>query len=165
MHKTDISQRRWPIPRGHYRGLGYLLGLCLAPFIVVATCGSMVLQKVGCIEPSLPSAESLDTPEQRANREAAEFRQQNPLDISFGDSPSGLLITGLDAGSVWAKAGCRLGDELVSLDGVAVGSAWDAEQHIREAGFATLKVALRRDGKPVSASVVVGAVADGGERR
>lgn len=143
MNEGSRSHRAWPKPRG----TGALKGLwvCFLPFLVVGACGKCALESVGCIEPA---------PVSELETKAAEFRAKPPLDIVLGDSPNGLLITGLDAGSVWAKAGCQVGDQIVSLDSVPAGSAWDVEAQIRAAGDAPMNLVLQREGKQLAASVV-----------
>ena len=74
------------------------------------------------------------------------------------------LVGKVMPGSPGEAAGMRQGDEIVAIDGVAVGNWHDFVLQVRDAAERSLRVELLRDGRIVAVDVVPEAISERGKR-
>lgn len=74
------------------------------------------------------------------------------------------IVGEVASGSVAERAGIRAGDEVVGIDGAAIGSWADVVATVRKAPGIALRIDLRRGDAPVSVDVTPMAVEEGGQR-
>lgn len=122
-------------------------------------------------EPARPRARQMDQPaEKPADGGRASGRQPATLGVVTGpvteelrehaDLPEhgGLLITRVEAGSPAAKAGLKVNDVLLTLDGIDIASPLDLSEMIDAAGAGTkVELGIVRRGRPQQIDVVLAA--------
>ncbi len=70
------------------------------------------------------------------------------LGLSVRGTPGGLLVVALDLDGPAARAGARIGDFLIAVNGQSITSAADAERMLRRAGNQPVQLAMVREGRP-----------------